>query len=491
MESQLAFLMLSFAGLSVSAFAGQRPYLRTEEQMKTLRSSRSVEAAEKAFVKWKRYVEMSDEETWALVPGPMVYRAKLANRRQGCPNCGRKAFEVGGYYPFRGHLDFWGLPWKAKCPSCGEIFPKNDYVKLYKSGLGPDGLFCPNRGDRSLLFNEEHPDPNDPLHLYGVDDGHGMVDEKGDIHHMIAYYNQWAQWRGSRSTGGIFNALKALSRAYTPNTISHNTLLVNDAGSRPGGKINLFVIEPPLRVIDVSSQTAYEDLETYRRTVALVDVSDTDSYVFDVFRARGGTKHRLSYHGPAQTATVTGISLVKQQTGSFASPDVEFATLTGERAAFYKAGGSTYLYDVARSPAPVDTYYTVDWKCEDLRVRIKEGKEPHLRLHALTPCDEVAIASGDPPQNKKGNPRRLRYLIQSRLGQNMGSQFITVLEPYDKKSFIRQARMLEVEHDGDPNSVAAVAVDLKNGTTDPCAKHFPTNKENRLCVMQDSCGWEA
>ena len=73
----------------------------------------------------------------------------------------------------------------------------------------------------------------------------------------------------------------------------------------------------------------------------------------------------------------------------------------------------------------------MDWRVEDTRNRIPEGSEPHLRLHALTPADEVALASGDPPQNKSGNPRRLRYLIQSRLGEDMSSQFVTVLEPYD------------------------------------------------------------
>ncbi len=256
--------------------------------------------------------------------------------------------------------------------------------------------------------------------------------------------------------------------AWTASTISHNTLLINDqkANYNAGGQITLFAVQPPLRAMDVDAKRAYSGIETYRRTVALVDVSDVDSYVFDVFRARGGKNHRLSYHGPAETATVSGIEMVKQPTGTFASPDVEFATLSGDLADFYKKSGFTYLYDVARSGNAVDTYYTVDWKCEDLRGRIDEGKEPHVRLHALTPCDEVATAAGDPPQNKRNVPRRLRYLLQSRLGEDMESQFVTVLEPYETTPFIKQVRALTVEHDADPNSVAAVAVDLVDGTTD-------------------------
>ncbi|NLJ36826.1 MAG: hypothetical protein GX358_11435 [candidate division WS1 bacterium] len=256
--------------------------------------------------------------------------------------------------------------------------------------------------------------------------------------------------------------------AWTANTISHNTLLVNDTRNRAntGGQITLFACQPPVRVSEVNAPGAYQNVEAYRRTVALVDVSDSDSYVLDVFRARGGSNHRLSYHGPAQTATVQGVALTAQPTGTFAGPDVGFAEFPGEGETLRTTSGFSYLYDVERSGGPVSSYYTVDWLAEDSRNRIKGGTEPHLRLHALTPADEVALASGDPPQNKAGNPRRLRYLIQSRLGENVASQFITVLEPYDTTPFINAVRVLEATHDADPNSVATVAVELADGTVD-------------------------
>jgi hypothetical protein len=231
----------------------------------------------------------------------------------------------------------------------------------------------------------------------------------------------------------------------------------------------------------------------YRRTVALIDISEDDSYMFDVFRVCGGKNHRLSYHGPAEVAIVEGIKLRKQGKGTFAGADVEFAKLDGEKSDFYKTSGFTYLYDIERSEQPVDNYFTVDWKAEDRRGRIKEGHEPHLRLHALTHCDEVTLASGDPPQNKSGNPRRLRYLIQSRLGENMGSQFVTVLEPYNKTPFIRQVRRLKVEHETDPNSVVAVAVDLEDGTTDiliSCEEPTQVKVEVREAIQRIGGGIE-
>ncbi len=252
--------------------------------------------------------------------------------------------------------------------------------------------------------------------------------------------------------------------AWTANTISHNTLLVGDTGSgySPGGQIEFFAVEPPLRVMQVDAPDAYEGMRTYRRTVALVDVGEDDSYVLDVFRGRGGTNHRLSWHGAAEAAQVDGLALVKQESGTFVGLDVPFAKLDGEDADFYKRSGFTYLYDVERSAGRVETSYTVDWKIEDIRERIWEGHEPHLRLHALTPCDEVALATGDSPRKLQ----RPRYLIQSRLGENVRSQFVNVLEPYDTRSFINQVCELKVEHNGDADAVAAVAVELADGRTD-------------------------
>ncbi len=256
--------------------------------------------------------------------------------------------------------------------------------------------------------------------------------------------------------------------AWTSHTASHNTLLVGDrrSGYSPGGKINLFCVAPPLRVMDVSSATAYPAISTYRRTVALVDIGDEDSYVVDIFRARGGGNHRLMYTGAATTAQVEGLTLTPQATGTFAGPDVEYTTLPGEGETTGNTSGFSYLFDVARSGAKVDGQYTVDWKIEDLRGRIAAGKEPHLRVHALTPCDEVALASGQPPQNKSGNPKSLRYLIQSRLGTDVNSQFVSVIEPYEKTPFIKSVRRLKVEHSADEDSVAAVAIDLVDGRTD-------------------------
>ena len=76
-----------------------------------------------------------------------------------------------------------------------EIFPKNDFAVYHRSGLDETGVFDPARADRSLLFHPDHPDPTDPLHTYGVDDGEGWSNGQHRWRFIGAYliYGQWKQ----------------------------------------------------------------------------------------------------------------------------------------------------------------------------------------------------------------------------------------------------------------------------------------------------------
>jgi hypothetical protein len=257
--------------------------------------------------------------------------------------------------------------------------------------------------------------------------------------------------------------------AWTSNTSSHCTLMVNDRRSAysPGGRLEVFADLAPLRVMQAAAPAAYGEVtEAYRRAVLLVDVSDSESYVLDVFRARGGTVHRLFWCGGSATAVATGIELAAQEGGTFAGAGVPFEALLGQGETTGNTSGFSYLTAVSRSSGKAASPFTVDWRIEDARGRIAAGAEPHLRLHALTPCDEVALASGQPPQNHKGNPVSLRYLIQSRFGEGLRSQYVSLLEPYDRAPFIRTVRPLTVQSEAAPDTVVAVMVELADGRSD-------------------------
>ena len=143
---------------------------------------RIVQAAEP----WKA---LSDDELWGAMFGPGITRSWMVWSNGYCPSC-KKGVEM---YTWK--MDPIKTPWKARCPHCAELFPKNDFHKYYLSGLNDSGVFDPKRADRSLLFNTDHPDATDPLRSFGVDDGEGYVEGDKRWRFVGAYliYGQWKQ----------------------------------------------------------------------------------------------------------------------------------------------------------------------------------------------------------------------------------------------------------------------------------------------------------
>jgi hypothetical protein len=84
---------------------------------------------------------------------------------------------------------------------------------------------------------------------------------------------------------------------------------------------------------------------------------------------------------------------------------------------------------------------------------------------------DIAVADGQPPQNKPGNPKSYKYLLAHRNGNDgtLKSQFTAVIEPYMDMSSIISVEAAEIKCDGKPVSdeaAAAVKVTLKDGRTD-------------------------
>lgn len=148
------------------------------------------------------WLQFSDDELWSMMFGPAITRSWMVWSNGYCPACGT------GVPSYGWQIDVFAHPWKVRCPHCGELFPKNDFYRFYRSGLDEHGVFNPRLADRTVLFNVEHPDPQDPLHQFGVDDGEGYVD--GDHRwRFIGYYLVYGQWKRL-----VFGGIKKLSAAY-------------------------------------------------------------------------------------------------------------------------------------------------------------------------------------------------------------------------------------------------------------------------------------
>jgi hypothetical protein len=116
------------------------------------------------------WMNSTDDDLWESVFGPKISRSWMVWSNGHCPSC-KKSVEM-----YNWKMDAWKDPWKTRCPHCAELFPKNDFQAFYRSGLDEHGVYDPTKANRTLLFNAEHPDPADPLHTFGVDDGEGYVE---------------------------------------------------------------------------------------------------------------------------------------------------------------------------------------------------------------------------------------------------------------------------------------------------------------------------
>ena len=178
----------------------------------------------------------SDEELWRMVPGQDLPRAAdvTMTRRpsgppvqKGCLVCGDAVHKFGAY-PWL--VDIENKPWKIACPNCQSVFPTNDFGAYYASGIDERGLFNPQRADRSLLYNAAHPDPNDPLHSWGVDDGFGYKDAKtGAEFRFVAFYG-WRYWQ--HIEGGIAHLANAYVDTGDKAYAAKAAILLDRAGRR-------------------------------------------------------------------------------------------------------------------------------------------------------------------------------------------------------------------------------------------------------------------
>lgn len=151
----------------------------------------------------ERWLRMSDEELWQQMFGPRITRSHMVWSSGYCPACRRPV----PMYDWK--IDAWASPWKTQCPHCNQQFPTNDFAAYYRSGLDEKRVFDPQRADRSLLFNAQHPNPSDPLHRFGVDDGEGYLQD-GHRWRFIGAYLLYGQWTQRIETG-----FRNLARAYS------------------------------------------------------------------------------------------------------------------------------------------------------------------------------------------------------------------------------------------------------------------------------------
>jgi oligo-alginate lyase len=171
---------------------------------KIIKNAEGSDFLRETLEKVKKWEIMTDDQIWELMYCSEIPRAAMVLSYGWCPSC-RQTVHMSGW-----KIDPFNKPWKVTCPNCNEAFPKNDFHKFYLSGLDKKYKFSYKLADKSLLYNEEAPDPNDPKHMFGVDDGHGYREkEPKDPWMFVGAYIEKGIWDQV-----IWPGVLALGRAY-------------------------------------------------------------------------------------------------------------------------------------------------------------------------------------------------------------------------------------------------------------------------------------
>jgi hypothetical protein len=254
------------------------------------------------------------------------------------------------------------------------------------------------------------------------------------------------------------------------NTHSHNTVVVDGKNhAEAGGETTLWNDTAPFQVIQTSGPEMI-DGGRFERTVVMVDVSDSDFYLLDVFRVAGGHDHAKFMHSHFGTLTPTGLNLE-------AGEDYGYGTFMRD-------------FRVDRSPAPG---WFVDWDIEDRLGYLPENTEVHLRYTDLTRDAEAHlceawIATGNyQSTNDTWIPRVM--VRRKNAEAELESTFVSIIEAYGAKSCIARIRRLSVTDVAGKelsDAFAAVEITLTDGRCDLIvSSDVPSGGEAPRLTVQD------
>jgi hypothetical protein len=236
---------------------------------------------------------------------------------------------------------------------------------------------------------------------------------------------------------------------WETHTMSHATVCVDGRAQQfATGSLAFYGRTHGTQAVCATGERAYPEVtDLYRRTVCLVDVSEDEAYVLDVFEAAGGGQHdyvfrslsgedgsglEMAFEGEVETDT--------QARGTLAGPDVGFG----------EAPGAGYIKDVTRTRTARG--WRTTWRVgneDDTGIRlwmpgadgrqVYTGKGEGYGFYGQSPWDACVVARSLP-----------------RDGQ--GSTFLGIYEPFQGTPFVRSISGLPV------TGGTGVRVDLKDRT---------------------------
>lgn len=241
-------------------------------------------------------------------------------------------------------------------------------------------------------------------------------------------------------------------------TLSHNTVVVDAQPQQrdKAGQTTLWLAGDAAQAIRVAAPDLIGG-GRFERTLALIDISDTDAYLLDVFRVAGGREHVRCMHSAFARLATRGLTL---------RPLTDEAFLSAWRAAIMRD------YQTDPSPAPG---WQADWQIEDRYGYLPAGADVHLRCADFTAGAQAIVAEAwvSPGGFNSTAEAWIPRLLTRRAAPAapLVSAFVALIEPYAGQPNIAAMRRLLL---GDDAHVG-VEVRLSDGrrdvliVTDPAA----------------------
>jgi hypothetical protein len=232
------------------------------------------------------------------------------------------------------------------------------------------------------------------------------------------------------------------ARWYTMSA-AHNTVVVDGANTKPGqGKTTLWADGRQFRAIRASGPGLIGG-QQYERTAAMIDISDRDSYVLDVFRVAGGAEHRKYFRSHFGTIATQGVSDAK--------PGEDFAAGTQMRG--FRGG-------------PAAPGWTAEWKVEDRYKYLPDGRDVRVRYTDLTTGAEAYAGESWVTcglYQEVAEAWIPHVMVRRKAAQApLVSTFVATIEPYEKSPAITAVNRLQLQTpDGTPCSDGEVAVEVR------------------------------
>jgi len=253
-------------------------------------------------------------------------------------------------------------------------------------------------------------------------------------------------------------------RNFSVSTIGHNLVAVDrtwqTCKNADGDLIAYFPNLNGVSAVEADGKRAYaniEGLDTYRRLLVLIPVSDEDAYVADIFRVRGGNTHDWLLHGSANHDMTAACNI--ELTGkreNLLEENEEWVEPRTEGSSYNSYG---VIRDVAGGSTDGDLLTTFTYVDEP---------EKGARVHLLAGGDTEVFLGRSPSIRKAGRDSKTAWdfwmpqLVLRRRGQApLASTFVAIEEPYSGRPFIRRVERVQLN----PADDNALAIRVWHGDT--------------------------